>query len=137
MDKPLLIIGISLIVAGVVVGVTQTGPKPGTSYYQIGVASWYGPNFHGKKTANGEIYNMHEMTAAHKSLPFNTIVQVVDLETGKSVRVRINDRGPFIKNRILDLSRKAADKLEIIAKGTTKVGLKIVKWGDGVSSYQR
>lgn len=98
------------------------------SYYEVGVASWYGPGFHGNRTANGEIYDMFALTAAHKTLPFGTIVKVIDLDTGKSVVVRINDRGPFIKGRIIDLSYAAAQKLEMVKKGLAKVGLKIVRW---------
>jgi len=90
-------------------------------YTQVGIASWYGPNFHGKKTATGEIYNMYDYTAAHKTLPLNTYVKVINLENGKSIVVRINDRGPFVKNRILDLSYAAAKKLGIVKKGTAKV----------------
>ncbi|HDJ30148.1 MAG TPA: septal ring lytic transglycosylase RlpA family protein [Candidatus Acetothermia bacterium] len=97
-------------------------------YYEVGIASWYGPGFDGRHTANGEIYDMNGISAAHKTLPFGTIVQVVDLETGKSVIVRINDRGPFIKGRIIDLSKGAAEKLGIIDKGITKVGLRILRW---------
>lgn len=97
-------------------------------YYEIGIASWYGPGFHGKRTANGEIYDMYAMTAAHKTLPFGTIVRVVDLDTGRSVVVRINDRGPFVKGRIIDLSYAAAQELGMVKKGLAKVGLKIVKW---------
>ena len=123
MEKIYLLLGVSLIVAGVIFGLT-TGPDRG--YYQTGVASWYGPNFHGKTTANGEVFDMNKLTAAHKSLPFNTRVRVVDLTSGKKVVVRINDRGPFIKGRIIDLSRRAAEKLGIIDSGTAKVGLKIL-----------
>ncbi len=97
-------------------------------YYEVGIASWYGPGFDGRRTANGEIYDMNGISAAHKTLPFGTIVQVVDLETGKSVIVRINDRGPFIEGRIIDLSKGAAEKLGIIDKGITKVGLRILRW---------
>ncbi len=97
-------------------------------YYEVGIASWYGPGFDGRRTASGEIYDMNGISAAHKTLPFGTIVQVVDLETGKSVIVRINDRGPFIKGRIIDLSKGAAEKLGIIDKGITKVGLRILLW---------
>lgn len=97
-------------------------------YYEVGIASWYGPGFDGRHTANGEIYDMNGISAAHKTLPFGTIVQVVDLETGKSVIVRINDRGPFIKGRIIDLSKGAAEKLGIIDKGITRVGLRILRW---------
>ncbi len=98
-----------------------------TSYYQVGIASWYGEEFHGRRTSSGEIYNMYEMTAAHKSLPFGTKVLVVDLKTGRSVVVRINDRGPFIHGRIIDLSFAAAKKLGIVKKGIARVGIKIVQ----------
>lgn len=97
-------------------------------YYEVGIASWYGPGFQGNRTSNGEIYDMNGISAAHKSLPFGTIVRVVDLDTGKSVVVRINDRGPFIKGRIIDLSKGAAEKLGIIDKGIAHVGLRIVRW---------
>ncbi len=97
-------------------------------YYEVGIASWYGPGFDGRRTASGEIYDMNGISAAHKTLPFGTIVQVVDLETGKSVIVRINDRGPFVEGRIIDLSKGAAEKLGIIDKGIAKVGLRIIRW---------
>ncbi len=97
-------------------------------YDQVGIASWYGPGFHGKRTANGEIYDMYAITAAHKTLPFNTIVKVVDLDTGRSVVVRINDRGPFVPGRIIDLSFTAAQELGIVEKGIARVGLRILKW---------
>ena len=93
----------------------------------VGQASWYGPGFHGKTTANGEKFNQNAMTAAHKTLPFNTNVKITDLETGKSVVVRINDRGPYAKGRIIDLSKRAAEKLGMKEKGHTKVKLEIVK----------
>ncbi|MDX1700563.1 MAG: septal ring lytic transglycosylase RlpA family protein [Melioribacteraceae bacterium] len=91
-----------------------------------GIASWYGPNFHGKLTANGEIYDMYELTAAHKTLPFNSIVKVLNLSNGKSVIVRINDRGPFVKNRIIDLSKKAAQEVDMIQSGYTEVELRLL-----------
>ncbi|MDZ7690263.1 MAG: septal ring lytic transglycosylase RlpA family protein [Balneolaceae bacterium] len=81
-----------------------------------GVASWYGPNFHGKLTANGETYNMYEFTAAHRTLPFNTVLRVENRDNGESVVVRINDRGPFAKNRIIDLSKKAAEEIDMISQ---------------------
>lgn len=96
-------------------------------YYQVGIASWYGPGFQGKTTANGELYDMFAFTAAHKTLPFGTVVKVVDLETGRSVVVRINDRGPFVPGRIIDLSYAAARELGIVGAGTAKVGL-IILW---------
>jgi len=97
-------------------------------YYEVGIASWYGPGFDGNFTANGEVYDMNGISAAHKTLPFGTIVRVVEFSTGKSIVVRINDRGPFIEGRIIDLSKGAARELGIIDKGITKVGLRIVRW---------
>ena len=91
-----------------------------------GVASWYGPDFHDKKTSNGEIYNMYALTAAHKTLPMNTVVKVTNLENGKSTIVRINDRGPFVKNRIIDLSNKAAHQIDMVKKGTARVKLEVL-----------
>lgn len=88
---------------------------------QCGGASWYGPGFHGKKAASGERFDQNAMTAAHRSLPFGTVVKVVDQRTGKSVRVKINDRGPFHKGRIIDLSKAAATKLGFRNAGTAKV----------------
>ncbi|MEN8188987.1 MAG: septal ring lytic transglycosylase RlpA family protein [Thermodesulfobacteriota bacterium] len=90
-------------------------------YSERGVASWYGPKFHGRKTSNGETYNMHKLTAAHKLLPMGTVVLVKNLANGREVTVRINDRGPFAKKRIIDLSNLAAKKLDIIRSGTAKV----------------
>ncbi|MEA3553252.1 MAG: septal ring lytic transglycosylase RlpA family protein [Campylobacterota bacterium] len=91
-----------------------------------GIASWYGPKFHAKKTSNGEIYNMYAMTAAHKTLPMNTIVKVENKENGKSIIVRINDRGPFVAGRIIDLSNVAAHKIDMVKKGTAKVRLTVL-----------
>lgn len=96
-------------------------------FRQTGLASWYGEDFHGKQTANGEIYDMYAMTAAHKTLPFNTYVGVNNLENGRKLKVRINDRGPFVRGRIIDLSYTAADKLGIVGPGTARV--KIVALG--------
>lgn len=95
------------------------------SFSQEGIASWYGGKFHGKKTANGEIYDMNEVTAAHKSLPFGTIVNVQNLDNGKTVKVRINDRGPFIKDRIIDLSKKAAEAIGMMHSGTANVRITV------------
>lgn len=91
-----------------------------------GIASWYGPDFHGKLTSNGETYNMHDMTAAHKTFPMNTIVKVVNVENGRSTVVRINDRGPFVGTRIIDLSNAAAHKIAMVKKGTAKVRLEVL-----------
>ncbi|MHB2156544.1 septal ring lytic transglycosylase RlpA family protein [Calditrichota bacterium GD2] len=94
-----------------------------------GQCSFYASKFHGRKTANGEIYNMFELTAAHRSLPFGTILEVENLQNGKKVRVRINDRGPFKAGRILDLSLEAARRLDFIEKGTTTVKATIIRLG--------
>lgn len=95
--------------------------------YQKGEASWYGPGFNGKKTASGETFNMYKLTAAHKKLPFGTKVKVTNLKNGKSVIVRINDRGPFVKGRIIDLSKKAAQQIDLIQAGHTPVKIVILK----------
>ncbi len=90
------------------------------------VASYYADKFHGRKTSNGEIFNMYALTAAHKTLPFNTLVKVTNLDNGQSVTVRINDRGPFVKGREIDLSKAAAVQLGMIKTGTARVSLSIV-----------
>ena len=92
-----------------------------------GLASWYGPGFHGRQTANGETYDMHAMTAAHKSLPFDTVVEVRNRDNGRRTRVRINDRGPFVRGRIIDLSRAAAETLGMIGPGVARVEIVVVK----------
>jgi rare lipoprotein A len=90
-------------------------------FAETGIASWYGKDFHGRKTSNGETYDMHAQTAAHKLLPMNTYVLVKNLENGRETMVRINDRGPFVKGRIIDLSYSVAQELDIISKGTARV----------------
>ena len=90
-------------------------------FRQRGIASWYGKDFHGKKTSNGETYDMYAMTAAHKTLPLGTYVQVHHLENNRKVEVRINDRGPFVRGRIIDLSYTAAKELGLVGPGTAKV----------------
>jgi rare lipoprotein A len=110
------------------------GSKPyavrGKTYYPLqsargfveeGMASWYGPGFHGKRTANGESYDMYAMTAAHKILPLGAIVRVTNKNNGRSLVLRINDRGPFVDDRVIDLSRAAADKLDVVSKGVAPV----------------
>jgi len=94
-----------------------------------GVASYYADEFNGKKTANGEIFNMNDLTAAHISFPFNTICQVTNLKNHKSVIVRINDRKPDTNNREIDLSLKAAEEIEMINDGTTEVRIDVLEWG--------
>lgn len=98
-------------------------------YVEQGIASWYGPKFHGRKTSSGETYDMHGMTAAHKTLPLPTWVRVTNLENGRSIVLKVNDRGPFVHNRLIDLSRTAADRLGIIAKGTGLVEVRALSPG--------
>ena len=93
-----------------------------------GLASWYGEQFHGNQTASGEIYNMYEHTAAHRTLPFGTVVRVRMVENRKSVVVRINDRGPFASGRVIDLSYAAARDLGIVQAGVAEVELEVVSW---------
>ena len=100
-----------------------------TVYKNNVTASYYAEAFHGKKTSNGERFNMYALTCAHKTLPFNTILKVTNLRNGKSVQVRVNDRGPFVSGREIDLSKAAAVKLGMIGTGTTKVRLEIIKKG--------
>tara|TARA_A100000164_G_C21840829_1_gene740044 strand:+ start:142 stop:1137 length:996 start_codon:yes stop_codon:yes gene_type:complete len=96
------------------------------NYTQTGVASWYGPDFHAKLTANGEMYNQNDLTAAHKTLQLPSIVRVTNLENGKSVIVRVNDRGPFARGRIIDMSSKAAELLDMKRAGTAKVKVEVL-----------
>ena len=95
-------------------------------YNEKGIASWYGPKFHGKITANGEVFNMNALTAAHRTLPMPSIVQVINLQNGRTLRLRINDRGPFIRGRIIDLSRRSAQLLGFEKAGTAFVQVNIV-----------
>lgn len=101
------------------------GSKPGEKT-MTGVASYYGKGFHGKKTANGEVFDMNDLTAAHKTLPFGTTLRVTNLDNNRTVEVRINDRGPFVKNRIIDLSYGAAKRIDMIGTGTARVKLDVL-----------
>jgi rare lipoprotein A len=109
-----------------VLGQTYKPMLSGGGYSEEGLASWYGPDFHDKLTASGERYDMYAMTAAHKVLPFGSMVRVTSLENGKSVVVRINDRGPFVGNRIIDLSKAAAEQMGMTEKGTMLVRVETV-----------
>lgn len=100
-------------------------------YREVGVASWYGKDFHGRKTANGERYNMYSMTAAHKLLPLGTKVRVTHLGSGRSIVVRVNDRGPFVGNRIIDLSYAGAKRLGMLGTGTARVRVEALEGFDG------
>ncbi|OGU43832.1 MAG: hypothetical protein A3H45_02110 [Ignavibacteria bacterium RIFCSPLOWO2_02_FULL_55_14] len=102
-----------------------------------GVASYYADDFHGKQAANGETFDMNDLTAAHRTFPFGTRVRVTNLANGKVVVVRVNDRGPFKEGRIIDLSRGAARKIDLIQTGTTKVRLEVLQWGDGTLYHKK
>lgn len=100
------------------------------NFVQEGIASWYGEKFHGRKTSNGETYNMYSMTAAHKTLPMNVHLRVTNLANGRSTVVRVNDRGPFVKDRIIDLSYSAAKELDVVGPGTAPVRIEALGFKD-------
>ena len=102
-------------------------PQEYEDYQEVGQASWYGDDFHGKATANGEVYNMRDMTAAHRTLPLPSIIKVTNLDNGKTAIVRVNDRGPFSKSRVIDVSEKAADALGFKGNGTTEVKIELLR----------
>jgi rare lipoprotein A len=101
-------------------------PEIDKDYEEIGSASWYGDKFHNKKTANGEIFKKHKITAAHRTLPLPSVVEVENLENGKRLVVMVNDRGPFAKDRIIDLSERAAEKLGFYQQGTANVKVRLL-----------
>lgn len=116
----------------------ETNTKNPEVYYNLstsletvsGYASYYADDFDGKQTANGEIFNMYELTAAHKEYPFNTLIRVTNLLNNKTTIVRINDRGPFVEGRIIDLSLGAAKQLDMLDSGVQEVKLEIIEWGE-------
>jgi rare lipoprotein A len=101
-------------------------PKEQPRYDETGLASWYGGQHHGRSTADGEVFDQHAVSAAHKTLPLPSIVEVTNLENGKTLRVRVNDRGPFVDGRIIDLSKEAAQRLGFLAKGVTRVRVRYI-----------
>jgi len=103
-----------------------TSPASLSPEERVGLASWYGDPYHGRRTSNGETYNKYTMTAAHRTLPFDTVVKVNNMENGRNVKVRINDRGPFVNDRIIDLSYAAAREINMIGPGTAKVSLEVL-----------
>ena len=124
--------GIRTLFLSIVVATTLSGALPAQDasetggYTEEGIASWYGGKFQGRMTANGEIFDTNELTAAHKTLPFGSLVRVTHVGDGRSVVVRINDRGPFVEGRIIDLSRAAADAIGITARGVAPVSIEVV-----------
>lgn len=120
---------------------TVLGKRYHPTYVEVGdvkkgISSWYGPNFHGKHTSNGEVYNMHARTAAHKTWPMDTMVKVNNLQNGKSTIVRINDRGPFVKGRIIDCSYKAGKEIGLDRMGIAKVSIEVVGFAGKVESAE-
>ncbi|MGB8522319.1 MAG: septal ring lytic transglycosylase RlpA family protein [Candidatus Acidiferrales bacterium] len=121
----------------------RSGPPPATErrpvvpgeYVEEGVASWYGVPFNGRRTSNGEIYDMHEFTAAHRTLPFNAVVRVTNLRNGKQTQVRINDRGPFVADRVIDLSLSAAEAIEMVGPGTAQVRLEVIAGPSSMTGF--
>lgn len=126
----------TLIVIGTLTGCasTRSATRAQPGYTERGLASWYGPGFHGRQAANGEIYDMNELTAAHRTLPFDTEVEVRNRDNGRRVKVRINDRGPFVKGRIIDLSYVAAQQLDMIGPGVAPVEIRVVRKAPGAGT---
>ena len=116
-----------VLFGAVLLAACATPRRVGGRYVEEGIASWYGPKFHGRRTASGEVFDMHRLTAAHPWLPFGTIVKVTNLENGLSVVVRINDRGPFVKGRIIDLSYAAAKKIRMLRRNA-RVRVEVLRW---------
>ena len=117
----------------------SSSPRYSSKDIYYGVSSFYGlgDGFDGQLTANGEIYDKDGLSAAHKTLPLNSIIEVTNLSNGKSVRLKVNDRGPYVGERILDCSYGAAKKLDFVNEGTTEVRIEIIKWGDNVYKKQK
>lgn len=111
--------------------------RPAKGLTQRGMASWYGDEFHGRRTASGEVYDMHQLTAAHRELPLDTVIEVENLDNGRKVKVRVNDRGPFVRGRILDLSYAAARELGMVGKGLARVEIRVVEVGKGTPGPSR
>ncbi|WP_052813050.1 septal ring lytic transglycosylase RlpA family protein [Desulfonatronum thioautotrophicum] len=116
-----------------VLGQTYHPLTTADGFSEVGIASWYGPKFHAKRTASGEVYNMYDLTAAHRILPMQTKIRVTNLENNKSVILRVNDRGPFVGDRVVDLSYRAAQELDVIRPGTAKVRVEALgRWPGGI-----
>ena len=115
--------------------IRSTNAPEGSEYIEEGNASWYGAPFHGRRASNGEVYDMHKMTAAHRTMAFGTIVKVTNLTNGKTAVVRITDRGPFIENRIIDLSMAAAKAIESIGPGVVPVRLEVISGADPFGGF--
>lgn len=124
------VVGLAGVLAGCSFFSKKPAPQPEPGTPQSGIASWYGPGFHGRRTANGEIYDQYQLTAAHQTLPLGTRVRVTNLTNGRAVLVRINDRGPFVDDRIIDLSYAAARQVDMIGPGTAPVRVELLAPGE-------
>lgn len=113
----------------------HSAPRGSDPSVEVGTASWYGPGFHGNRTSSGEVYNQNELTAAHPTLPLGSRVMVTNIENGRSVELRINDRGPFVEGRIVDLSYAAAKALRLVGPGTAPVRIERLEVNDGPLPY--
>jgi rare lipoprotein A len=121
-----ILVAVTLSGCGLIFGRSKPPVEARPGAVQTGTASWYGPGFHGKRTSNGEIYDQYELTAAHQTLPLGTRVAVTNLQNGRQVEVRINDRGPFVKGRAIDLSYAAARSMGMIGPGTVPVRIEVL-----------
>lgn len=126
--KQALLLLLALLALFGCAGVSERVPG---DVYQVGIASWYGSDFHGRPTASGEIYDMYDMTAAHRTLPLGTMVEVENLANGRRAKVTVNDRGPFIEGRVIDLSYAGAKEVDIVDAGTAKVALRLLGRDEG------
>lgn len=131
--SPLYIFIFTLIISACTLPVYK--PTYAAGYVEKGIASWYGADFHGRPTSSGEIYNMYDLTAAHKLMPLGTIARVTNLENGRYVVVKINDRGPFVGERIIDLSYSAAESIDMVRNGTSNVEIEVLKWGEIITDF--
>ena len=131
--RAFLIFIFSIILSSCSLPVSREPYAPG--YIERGIASWYGEEFHGRPTSSGEIYDMHALTAAHKLMPLGTVAKVTNLENGRSVTVKINDRGPFIDDRIIDLSYGSAGSIDMVETGLAPVEIEVLKWGERISDF--
>lgn len=130
----LFVMFVVLIFAGCATRPHVKIPDPEKPFFtQEGMASWYGPGFHGRKTSSGERYDQNHLTCAHKTLPFGTILRITNLKNGQTVHVRVTDRGPFIPRRVVDLSRLAAEQIDLIQPGSALVRLEAI----GKQTYRR
>ncbi len=140
MKKALFVVGVSAALAGCAHRkhnkVVVLPPAVGSGYVETGLASWYGHPYHGRPAADGEIYDMEKLTAAHRTLPFNTWVRVENLNNRKTVEVRIIDRGPFVDGRIIDLSHAAARQIDMIGPGTAMVRMEVVRTPEAIAAGQ-